>query len=376
MLTRGYAPGRAAPGHRRRPFLLLALLLAVLALAAADLHPPRKHDLGTTRRVARIAQRTATRAVPEAEPRLAALADLANEITRRELSAPFWRRNDDALEAAWDRLVGAATEAQASVHRQARADDLEWSEIERQAAAAVEGSSREARTPGLGRVEAKLAAQAVISLDHARKLAGAGAWEDAAEAARSAIDHAARVHAGWVALHSRFTDRAWLRRWQSMAEDTISESIRRRSTALVVDKYRRRLTVYRRGRPIARFAAELGVGGLRQKLHAGDGATPEGRYRVTDVKLGARTRYYKALLVNYPNSEDLERWQKARAEGSISRRVGVGGLIEIHGHGGQGTDWTDGCVALLDRDMDRLLEYAGLGTPVTIVGTVPRDADD
>jgi len=94
---------------------------------------------------------------------------------------------------------------------------------------------------------------------------------------------------------------------------------------------------------------------------------------VTDVKLGARTRYYKALLVDYPNDEDLERWEKARREGTISRRVGVGGLIEIHGHGGQGTDWTDGCVALRDRDMDRLLTYAGLGTPVTIVGTVPRE---
>jgi L,D-peptidoglycan transpeptidase YkuD (ErfK/YbiS/YcfS/YnhG family) len=376
MLTRGSGPGRAASGHRRRPFLLLSLLLAALALAAADLHPPRKHDLATTRRVARLAQRTAIREVPEAEPRLGALSDLADEITQRELSSPFWRRNDDALEAAWGRLIAAATEAQAGVQRLQRGDNLEWREIERQAASAVDAAQREARTPGLGRVEAKLAAQAIISLDHARRLAAGSAWEEAGEAARSAVEHAGRVHAGWVALHSRFTDRTWLRRWQSMADDTISESIRRRTTGLVVDKYRRRLTVYRRGRPIARFPAELGVGGLRQKLHAGDGATPEGRYRVTDVKLGARTRYYKALLVDYPNSEDLARWQKARTDGSISRRVGVGGLIEIHGHGGQGTDWTDGCVALLDRDMDRLLEYAGLGTPVTIVGTVPRDSND
>jgi hypothetical protein len=43
-------------------------------------------------------------------------------------------------------------------------------------------------------------------------------------------------------------------------------------------------------------------------------------------------------------------------------------LIEIHGHGGRGTDWTQGCVALSNSDMDDLVRYVGVGTPVTIVG--------
>jgi L,D-peptidoglycan transpeptidase YkuD (ErfK/YbiS/YcfS/YnhG family) len=329
--------------------------------------------LATNRRVARLAERAAIREVPESAPRIRALMKLADEVTARELATPFWRRNGGAIEAAWDRAIAASAEVQRVVHERRRTSGAEWTDLEHRAAGAVATARDQAGTPGLGRVEAKLAVQAEVSLDLARKLAKNGAWVEAGNAARASIEHAERVHAGWVALHSRFTDRTWLRRWQAMADATVSESSRRRSTALVVDKFRRRLTVYRFGRPVARFAAELGTGGLRQKLHSGDSATPEGRYKVTDVKLGARTRYYKALLIDYPNDDDLKRWEKARSEGTISRRVGVGGLIEIHGHGGQGTDWTDGCVALRDHEMDRLLTYAGLGTPVTIVGTVTRE---
>jgi lipoprotein-anchoring transpeptidase ErfK/SrfK len=48
---------------------------------------------------------------------------------------------------------------------------------------------------------------------------------------------------------------------------------------------------------------------------------------------------------------------------------GPGGGIEIHGHGGRSINWTNGCVALRDDQMDRLYAAVGVGTPVTIVGT-------
>jgi hypothetical protein len=44
-------------------------------------------------------------------------------------------------------------------------------------------------------------------------------------------------------------------------------------------------------------------------------------------------------------------------------------LIEIHGGGGRSQDWTSGCVALANGDMDLVFEHAGVGTPVTIVGS-------
>ena len=53
----------------------------------------------------------------------------------------------------------------------------------------------------------------------------------------------------------------------------------------------------------------------------------------------------------------------------VVQRVARGLPIEIHGDGGQGRDWTDGCVALTDRDMDKVFARSRVGTPVTIVGT-------
>ena len=141
--------------------------------------------------------------------------------------------------------------------------------------------------------------------------------------------------------------------------------------ALVVDKLRRELIVYAHGRPTATYPVELGVGGLAPKRHAGDRATPEGRYRVVERKERGATRYYKALLLDYPNGDDRSRFERARRRGEIPPGVGAGGLIEIHGHGGRGRDWTDGCVALENPLMDRIYALALVGTLVVIVGTHP-----
>ena len=48
----------------------------------------------------------------------------------------------------------------------------------------------------------------------------------------------------------------------------------------------------------------------------------------------------------------------------------IGGLIEIHGNGGKGIDWTEGCVALTDREMDTVFKIVRVGTPVTIIGSM------
>jgi lipoprotein-anchoring transpeptidase ErfK/SrfK len=45
-------------------------------------------------------------------------------------------------------------------------------------------------------------------------------------------------------------------------------------------------------------------------------------------------------------------------------------MIEIHGNGGKGADWTAGCIALTDREMDSLFKIVKVGTPVTIVGSM------
>ena len=165
---------------------------------------------------------------------------------------------------------------------------------------------------------------------------------------------------------ARFADPRLRDRWQTWVDQTVAATLPD-GTALVVDKLNRSCLVIRNRRVVARLEAELGRNGLADKLHAGDGATPEGRYRVAGMNNGSK--YYRALLLDYPQGSDIARHRQAEREGRIPAGTGPGGLIEIHGHGGRGTDWTEGCIAVSDADMDLLFSLVAVGTPVTIVGT-------
>ena len=70
------------------------------------------------------------------------------------------------------------------------------------------------------------------------------------------------------------------------------------------------MIVYKKGVAVAEFDVGLGFNGLSDKLHSGDDATPEGRYQITK-KIPA-SRFYKALLINYPNEEDRKRFAAAK----------------------------------------------------------------
>ena len=126
--------------------------------------------------------------------------------------------------------------------------------------------------------------------------------------------------------------------------------------------------LYVAGRLVDSYHADLGSQWMGSKLHRGDNTTPEGRYAIARKKGPSETKYYKALLLNYPNDDDRRRFALAKKNGELSRGAAIGGLVEIHGHGGRGTDWTQGCVALDNHDMDALYAKVGVGTPVTIVG--------
>jgi L,D-peptidoglycan transpeptidase YkuD (ErfK/YbiS/YcfS/YnhG family) len=140
-------------------------------------------------------------------------------------------------------------------------------------------------------------------------------------------------------------------------------------TVILVDKIQSTCIILKGGKEYKTFPAEFGKSWMGDKLHAGDKATPEGVYKVTEKKGKSRTRYYKALLLNYPNNEDQKRYDKMVRNGEISRRTGIGGLIEIHGDGGKGVHWTDGCVALANNEMDIVYNQCSVNTPVIIVGS-------
>lgn len=134
---------------------------------------------------------------------------------------------------------------------------------------------------------------------------------------------------------------------------------------LVAHKSTRRLMLFRAGRLRACLPMGLGFGPQGHKHVEGDGRTPEGWYRTSDKPW---SDFPGAIAVHYPNERDA---RAAFADGRLSapqldgvltalehdrvppQQTSMGGEILIHGGGNQ-RDWTLGCMALADDDLERL----------------------
>lgn len=212
--------------------------------------------------------------------------------------------------------------------------------------------------------------RAEVAFNLARKKFEGGDSEATAAAIEEFLLRYATLEHMIKSSQDRFQDRVLLDLWEQWRRRLIARSRVDASPALLVDKKARRADLIRAGKVVASFPVDLGWNPLDDKQRQGDGATPEGEYKVLKKKQGSQTRYYLALLLDYPNRRDREMFRIAKEIGEVESDATPGGLIEVHGFGGQEKDWTDGCVALEDRDMDRLFKVAYVGMPVTIVGTV------
>jgi len=134
---------------------------------------------------------------------------------------------------------------------------------------------------------------------------------------------------------------------------------------IVVEKAARRLTLLDHGRAVKSYRVCLGTNPVGAKQREGDGRTPEGLYTIDSRN--AASKYHRALHVSYPNAAD-----RARA-----RRLGVspGGEIMIHGlpnrwgilgHTVQYFDWTKGCIAVNNAEIEEIWKAVPNGTVVEI----------
>jgi lipoprotein-anchoring transpeptidase ErfK/SrfK len=168
----------------------------------------------------------------------------------------------------------------------------------------------------------------------------------------------------------RYADDRQIAHWQTMAKQTVNWSRTHQSTAIVVSKADRELTLYKNGHKVLAYPVRLGFNGIREKQFQGDGATPEGRYRVIAARGAGRTQFYRALVLDYPNAEDLRRFTLAKRSGKIAPAKSVGGQIEIHGAENELMAQTLGCIMLDNPHMAELFAQVSSGTPVTIVGAL------
>jgi murein L,D-transpeptidase YafK len=149
------------------------------------------------------------------------------------------------------------------------------------------------------------------------------------------------------------------------ADSKTAVTVPERADSVLILKKDHVLELLAGGKVIRSYKVALGSGGLAAKERAGDGRTPEGHY-VIDSR-NEHSAYHKALHISYPNDEDRRRAAKLG--------VSPGGSIMIHGlPNGKGwigaahrtMDWTQGCVAVTDDEIEEIWKLVPVGTPVEI----------
>lgn len=134
---------------------------------------------------------------------------------------------------------------------------------------------------------------------------------------------------------------------------------------IVIEKSQRTLELMEGASVVKSYKVALGSAPKGAKDRRGDHKTPEGLYWV-DAK-NPKSQFHKALHISYPSPADREQAKKLG--------VSSGGDVEIHGLGakwgwiGAGhrlTDWTDGCIAVTNEEIDEIYPLIKVGTPVEI----------
>jgi len=275
-----------------------------------------------------------------------------------------WFRDYDSLAQQFKQVIARGDEIEAAIVK--RRESQKSVIAERLAAQRDKIDRLDTLTTciSVGRSAREFLAKAELLTDEAEGLAGRGSYQEAEERLKRATTFLQIAKEVITPALKRFVDQEQISFWRRKVDETIRESQVRGGYAIVVSKVDRQLYLYKAGRLVKTYDVGLGSRSISDKVCAGDKATPEGKYRIT--KKLAQSRYYKALLINYPNDEDRRQFALAKSRGAISRRAGIGGLIEIHGGGKDGL--TYGCVSLDDRYMAEIYALADVDTPVTIVG--------
>lgn len=135
---------------------------------------------------------------------------------------------------------------------------------------------------------------------------------------------------------------------------------------ILVEKQKHTLTVFHKDQPVKKYKIALGFSPKGHKLKEGDGRTPEGTYFITGKN--PQSQFHLSLKLSYPSIEDQK---KAKSKG-----LNPGGNIMIHGlaphlqskgkwHAMK--DWTLGCIAVTNDEIEELFNLAEVGTKVVIL---------
>jgi murein L,D-transpeptidase YafK len=140
------------------------------------------------------------------------------------------------------------------------------------------------------------------------------------------------------------------------AEELLADNI-------LVEKAKRKLTLLRDDKVIKTYRIALGKNPVGAKRRQGDNKTPEGHYIISGRK--ADSEFHLALQISYPDELDIERAEK--------QGVDPGDRIMIHGRPPdfesrrkRKRDWTQGCIAVTNREIEEIWNIVPDGTPIEI----------
>ena len=139
----------------------------------------------------------------------------------------------------------------------------------------------------------------------------------------------------------------------------------RQADFVLVDKSQSRMYLFQRSQMLRSYDVAFGRNPVGHKMQEGDHRTPEGRYMLTYKNL--QSSFYKSIRIDYPNERD-----KTNA---AARGVSPGGDIVIHGMPNEVGDyrgpikpknWTQGCIAVRNYEMDEIWNLVPSNTPIEI----------
>ena len=123
---------------------------------------------------------------------------------------------------------------------------------------------------------------------------------------------------------------------------------------------------------VKRYRVALGWGGAGPKRQEGDGVTPVGSYKLTGRL--ATSPWHVLIGVSYPNYEDVKRFAAAKRAGEVPANAAIGFGIALHGRRRdaldgehKNTDWTAGCIAVDNPEIEEIAGLVKTGTPIVIV---------
>jgi len=137
---------------------------------------------------------------------------------------------------------------------------------------------------------------------------------------------------------------------------------------IVVKKSAHKMYLYRAGRVVKTMPVSLGKNASKgSKIKEGDFRTPTGSYKIINKR--CHSVKYRAFYLNYPNSTDRAR---ARAKGVKPGWINNNSRQPYWNRDGKGDsytlkyDWTNGCIAVTNKDIDYLWKHVAIGTPIVL----------